>query len=101
MNSDNLKSIANEIEQGFMQKGGHEACLYLLTKLVAEVRKKEHEECAKTIDERACQHELKMQETVRTPDWNTWVDKATEARECSNALRGFDEDGKKRQIPDN
>ncbi len=37
MNTKELDQLANEIEQGFMQRGGWKACRYLLGKLADKV----------------------------------------------------------------
>ncbi len=42
--SDDLDSVAAEIQQGFMQRGGFKACRYLLGKLVEEIEERDHGE---------------------------------------------------------
>ena len=44
MFSDDLDSVANEMEQGFQQRGGRKACRYLLGKIVEEERERLREE---------------------------------------------------------
>ncbi len=42
--SDDLDSVAAEIQQGFMQRGGFKDCRYLLRKLVEEMQEKNGED---------------------------------------------------------
>ena len=61
---DDLDSLTNEIQQGFMQPGGRKACRYLLQKLVDEKTPLEAEAAAMFAVFESCLHALESEDCM-------------------------------------